>query len=126
MARVLGLGISSGVTRQGPSGQKESKDFPRLHSTASPLLLPVPRAHVVGASVSEHEIQGVVTGHVFASPPDHDSKLAFIVDLLTGQMSRNENRIAWILERVESLDEENRKFWNFRFGFLGVPAVVRD
>ena len=40
-------------------------------------------------------------------------------------MSRNENRIAWILERVESLDEENRKFWNFRFGFLGVPAVVQ-
>ena len=31
MVRALGLGISSGVTRHGPSGQKESNDFPRLH-----------------------------------------------------------------------------------------------
>src|SRR3546814_4372561 len=69
---------------------------------ASPLLLPVPRAHVVGASVTEHEIQGVLAGHVFAWPADHDSKLAFIIDLLTGQMSRNENRIAWRSEEHTS------------------------
>ena len=67
----------------------------------------------------------MLAGHVFAWPADHDSKLAFIIDLLTGQMSRNENRIAWILEGVESLNEKNGKFWNLRFGFLSMSAVVQ-
>ena len=38
MASVLGLGISSGVTRRGPRGAKVSKNFPRHHCPPPSLI----------------------------------------------------------------------------------------
>ncbi len=47
-----------------------------------------------------------------------------MVDLLTGQMRRNKNRIARILKAVQAFAEQNRKFGNLSFGLFGMPTVV--
>ena len=48
-----------------------------------------------------------------------------MIDLLTGKMSWDENRIARVLKGIKPLHEENGKLRNSRFGFLGVPAIVQ-
>ena len=62
----IGIGNFVGSDEAGAERAKRVERLSATPLTASLLLLPIPRAHVVGARLAEHKVQSLLAGDVFA------------------------------------------------------------
>lgn len=125
-ANLQVVGVLDLVARH-DAGSQRTKRVERLGSGPLPapfFLLPIPRADVVGASVSQHVVERFCPGNIFAALANDNCQFAFVIHLVAGEMPRKDDRVARILDRGHGFHKLHRVFGNLRLGFLRVPPVV--
>jgi len=93
-------------------------------AAAERAALPVARGDVVGAGVTEHVVEGVLAGDVLATFPDHDGQFALEIHFSAGEVSRQLDRVAGVLQRAGGLHEKHGHFRGAAATFGGVLHVV--
>ena len=91
----------------------------------APLVLPVPRTHIVGAGVTEHMVEGIFLADVLTPAADHHRQLAFVIHLVTPQGPGQDDRIIGILDGPGGLHEDDGKLGQGHPAFLGMFPVIQ-
>ena len=89
------------------------------------MLLPVARAHVVGAGVAQHVLQGVRLADVLRRLANDDRQLGFVIDLVAFEMCRQQDRLARMLHHVRQFHEHHRMLGQLRLRLLRMLLVVQ-
>jgi hypothetical protein len=120
----LGSGIFIGGDDARPQRAERGERLAAAPLAAAAVPLPVAGAHVVGAGVAEHVLEGVGPADVVTGLPDHDGQFALVVDLVAPQLPRQHDRIARVLHGARVLEEQHGMGWRGGVALGGVLLVV--
>jgi hypothetical protein len=87
------------------------------------LALPVAHGHVVDDRIARHDLERAGGGHVAASPPDHDTELALVVD--HGRDARDVDRVPRSGDTRGLLVEEDGELGSGPAGLDDMVGVVQ-
>jgi hypothetical protein len=91
---------------------------------AAEIALPVAGGDIVGAGVAEDVVEGVGARDVLAALADDDGELALVVDLRAGELARELDGVAGVLNRGGVLDEEDGALGRRQVALGGVAFVI--
>mgnify|MGYP003341717164 CR=1 FL=1 len=78
---------------------------------------------VVGHRVGRDVLRRICRGDVARGPADHDRQLALVINRITPQMPRQQNRIAGVVDRSAILHEQHRPFGDRLIPLFSVPTT---
>ncbi len=125
-AQIARVGQFIGGHQAGTQWTERIKGLSATPLAAAPNDLPIPRADIVRAGVTEHVIECLIARNVLATFANNDGQFAFVVDLVTGQMARQQDRLPGMLDGRRYLHEQHRVLRDRCAAFRGMVTVVQS
>ena len=93
--------------------------------TTATIFLPIASTDVIGTAVTQNIPQRISAADVVTSLANDHREFAFIVNFVAAKFTRQDDRVAWILDGRCDLHKQHRMLRNRLFAFFGMLSIVQ-